>query len=106
MGEIVTINQNQKTNYFAQMQDSSDESDDVSDKEIENDKNENDKKNNEIKEKKVEEVINPKEIPQIKNEEKKIIKLKMKRGKKNKKKGKGKYDKQFEKIEGNIFEGI
>jgi hypothetical protein len=112
MGEITTVNNAGGKNYFAQI------ANDSSDSEEEDTKVEEPSKEDSLEEttdaivedkkkplKKNDNVIQP----SLKNEQKKIIKLKMKHGKKKKKgkaKGRAKYEEQFARQEGNLFEGI
>ena len=96
MGEITTINQAGTKNYFAQMgQDSENTGSESSDEDTE-------KKEEPLPE---ENLIKP----SIMNEDKKNLKIKMKKNnkkkKKGKRKGKAKYEEQFKKLEGDLFKG-
>lgn len=116
MGEITAINHTGGKNYFAQIEDDSDNSDDSNDSNLVKETEQKIKelviepKDEEIKEVKKEKKIDVNDLiqPSIKDEQKKFIKLKMKRGKKGRRgkgKGKKKYEDQFEKQEGNLFKG-
>lgn len=102
MGEITGIEQTNKVNYFAQMGGDSSSGGDSATEEANETVEEETKAEAETDQDNGEEVIQP----IIKNEEKKNLKLRMKKGKRKKKgKGKAKYEEQFKKMEGNLFDG-